>query len=403
MHVLGRPGQLYLRSPARQLLALGLVGVRHQHGHPDLAGELHDHLGRGAQVQGALHQALDARVPPAAVADLELLGAHHRVAALSGVEAVRLGFDRDAAVQLDLAGGAALLDGARHQVGDADEARHEGGRRPLVDLLGVVDLLDPASVHDRDPVGHRQRLLLVVGHVDERDPDVALDLLQLYLQALAQLQVERAEGLVQQQDLGQVDQRPGQRHALLLAARELGGPPVGLAGQPDALELLVHAPLGLGLVHLLAPEAEGDVVRDAQVGEQRVALEDGVGRPPVRRQPDDVGAVDQHLALGRLLESGDHPQRGRLAAAARAQQGEELPFPDRQAEVVDRREVAELLGDVAQLDAGLAVARLIGGWGHLLLTGKSIPIAPSAGIIRRLRRPPGLPRAPSGRPPRAGA
>ena len=48
-------------------------------------------------------------------------------------------------------------------------------RRALVDLLGRGDLLDDALVHHRDPVGHRQRLLLVVRHVEERDADLALD------------------------------------------------------------------------------------------------------------------------------------------------------------------------------------------------------------------------------------
>ena len=46
----------------------------------------------------------------------------------------------------------------------------------LVDLGGRADLLDPALVEDRDPVAHRQRLVLVVRDVDERDPaDLALD------------------------------------------------------------------------------------------------------------------------------------------------------------------------------------------------------------------------------------
>ena len=69
----------------------------------------------------------------------------------------------------------------------------------LVDVLGRAALLDDAVVHDRDPVGHRERLLLVVGDVEERDPDLALDRLQLDLHLLAQLQVERAERLVEQQ------------------------------------------------------------------------------------------------------------------------------------------------------------------------------------------------------------
>ena len=45
--------------------------------------------------------------------------------------------------------------------------------------------------------------------------------LQLLLHLLAQLQVERAERLVEQQHLGPVDQRARQRDALALAARQL--------------------------------------------------------------------------------------------------------------------------------------------------------------------------------------
>ena len=74
----------------------------------------------------------------------------------------------------------------------------------------------------------------------------------------------------------------------------------------------------------LALEAEGDVLLDAQVREQRVALEDGVGRAAGRRQAGHVVAVEQHRALARLLEAGDHAQGGRLAAAGRAEHGEEL-------------------------------------------------------------------------------
>ena len=42
----------------------------------------------------------------------------------------------------------------------------------VVERLRCADLLDPAAVHDRDPVAHRERLLLIVGHVDEGDADV---------------------------------------------------------------------------------------------------------------------------------------------------------------------------------------------------------------------------------------
>ena len=72
-------------------------------------------------------------------------------------------------------------------------------RRAVVDLLGRADLLDPPVAHHGDAVAHRERLALVVGDEDERDPDLALDPLELELHRLAQLEVERGERLVEQQ------------------------------------------------------------------------------------------------------------------------------------------------------------------------------------------------------------
>ena len=59
---------------------------------------------------------------------------------------------------------------------------------------------------------------------------------QLVLHQLAGLHVERAEGLVHQQDLGLVDQRLGHRDALAHAAGELVRVAVLEAGQPDPVD-----------------------------------------------------------------------------------------------------------------------------------------------------------------------
>ncbi len=131
---------------------------------------------------------------------------------------------------------------AVEHVGGADELRDEARRRRVVDLLRRSDLLDPAAVEHADAVAHRQRFVLVVGDEHEGDAELALQRLQLDLHLFAQLQVERAERLVEQQHLRLVDQRARQRHALALAARELRRPPVADAGQLDQLEQFVGAP-----------------------------------------------------------------------------------------------------------------------------------------------------------------
>ena len=57
--------------------------------------------------------------------------------------------------------------------------------------------------------------------VHERDADLVLDPLELELHLLAELEVERAERLVEEQHARPVDERARQGDALLLAAREL--------------------------------------------------------------------------------------------------------------------------------------------------------------------------------------
>ncbi len=113
------------------------------------------------------------------------------------------------------------LDDAVEPVVLADEARDErvGGR--LVDALRRVELLDPAAMKHGDPIGHRQRLGLVVRHVDDRHAEALVQAADLELHLLAQLLVERAERLVHQDQLRLEHQRARQRDALLLAAREL--------------------------------------------------------------------------------------------------------------------------------------------------------------------------------------
>ena len=100
-----------------------------------------------------------------------------------------------------------------------------------------------------------------MGDEDERDADVALDRLQLDLHLLAQLEVERAERLVEQQHLRTVDERSGERDALALAAREL----VRACGAPKPprrtdVEHLGRAPAPLGLAHLLDHQPVLDVL-----------------------------------------------------------------------------------------------------------------------------------------------
>ena len=64
-----------------------------------------------------------------------------------------------------------------------------------------------------------------------------------------------------------------------------------------------------------------------------------------------VDVVDEALPFGDFLETRDHAQQRRLAAARGAEQRRERPLLDCQAEVGDRLHRAIALGDVSQFDA----------------------------------------------------
>src|SRR5919197_1494757 len=113
------------------------------------------------------------------------------------------------------------LDPSPQKVRRSEEPRHELRGRVLVDILGLADLLDASVTHHGQAVGHGHGLFLIVGDVKERDPDLALDSLQLELHVLAELEIKSAQRLVQQQDLRPIHQRAGQRNPLLLATGEL--------------------------------------------------------------------------------------------------------------------------------------------------------------------------------------
>ena len=87
-----------------------------------------------------------------------------------------------------------------------------------------------------------------------------------------------------------------------------------------------------------------------------------LGRTP----SGDIDAVDEDLPIGRLVETGDQPQRRRLAGAGLAEQHEELAVGDLEVEARQRGVAAELLGDVLQFDMG-----------HYSLTPSDLPLAVS--------------------------
>ena len=207
-------------------------------------------------------------------------------------------------------------------------------------------------VEHRDAVSHGKRFTLIVGHEHEGEAEALVQAAQLLLHVLAQLEIERAERLVEQQHLRPVDQRAGERHALPLAARQLRRTAIIHAFEPDEGQRLAGARLPLGARRPFDHQRIGDVGEDVHVREQRVILEDGVDVAPIGSEPLSGLAKDLDVAGGWLFETGDQTQTGRLARTGRSEHGEELALLDLQGDAVDGADGTEVPGDVLEQDGG---------------------------------------------------
>ena len=124
----------------------------------------------------------------------------------------------------------------------ADELADEQRLGPGVKFVAGAHLLDPALVEHGDPVRQDQRLLLIMRHIDEGGAKLAVDALDLELQHLSQLLVQRAEGFVHEKDRRAEHHGARQCHALLLAAGKLARVAVGEPLELHLLQHLLHRP-----------------------------------------------------------------------------------------------------------------------------------------------------------------
>ena len=156
----------------------------------------------------------------------------------------------------------------------------------------------------------------------------------------AQLGVQVRERLVHEEDRWLADDRPTERDPLALPTGERFGLAVEQLVEAKDLAGIRHAPLNLVLRRLAQLQPKGEVVVHAHVRVERVALEDHGDVAVLRRDVIDHAVADQEPAVADLLKAGHATERGRLAAAGRSDQDEELAIIDLEVEVVHGEDVA---------------------------------------------------------------
>ena len=188
--------------------------------------------------------------------------------------------------------------GEARQHDGAGEVGHERRGGLGGEPRGLAALDDPPAVDHRDLVAQQRRLGEVVGDEQRRDAGLAQHAAQLAARGGARAGVERRQRLVEQQRPRAARERPRQRHALALPARERARARVGERPDPEALEQLLRA-LAAGRPRHPGQRV-GDVLPGPQVPEQRVLLEDVAAAAPLGREVDPAGGVEPHL-----LAAGD--------------------------------------------------------------------------------------------------
>ena len=191
--------------------------------------------------------------------------------------------------------------------------------RPVIDFFRRAELVDLSGVHHRDQVGGRHRFRLVVGDMYRRITVFVVQPADFKAHLFAQIGIEVGQRLVEQKRLRLDDQGAGQRHALLLAARQLAG--IALREDFEFCGCQNGREFFRNRVAIDLPQAKpiDDIFGDRHVRPQRVALEDHRHLALLGRQGAGLRGhqpvADMDLAVGGLEESGDQPQRRGLAAA----------------------------------------------------------------------------------------
>ncbi len=125
-------------------------------------------------------------------------------------------------------------------------------------------------------------------------------------------------------------ERAGDRHPLAHAARQLARVLPLEAAQAHGLEQPERDLPALRRGHPAQLEAERDVVERGAPREEAAVLEDQRDLLRIRARARDTG--HEHAPGVRTHQARDHAEHGGLAAAARAQQGDELLGPDGEAD-----------------------------------------------------------------------
>ena len=292
---------------------------------------------------------------------------------------VRVGIARPAEGRPDRCGGR-----GERRAREVVEAAGPGERRRH-------DRRDPAGARreDHGPIRDEDRLGDAVRHEDDGRRGLLPQPEQLDVEPLAGQRVERAEGLVEEEDRWPEGERPRERDPLTHPARQAMRASRSEAGQPDEPEHLEGAHLAFIARNAGQLERVGDVGQGVPPRQEARLLEREPDRPIWTRHGPPL---DFDRAGVGLEQAADDPEERALAAAVRADDRHDLVGSDLEVETVERDEGRAVGGRERASDARQADRRR----DHRSAVGGGLNSRRRSAPARAARPPP-----PAGRPCRS--
>ena len=249
--------------------------------------------------------------------------------------------------------GVTLHRGQRHERIARDLGLEDACREVLLQVRRRA-VGDDLPVEDEGEAVALLGLVHVVRGDQHRHAALGDDLVDEVPEQPAPARIDAAGGFVEEQQLGLVQQRGGQRDPLPLARREPGGELAQPLREAQAVGEFGDARLQRGVAEPVDGPEEAEVLLDREVGVERELLAH-VAEPPLPRLgvAHDVETAEPLHRPGRgRQQPGQHADRRGLARPVRAEEAEHAAARQVEADLVGRDERAETAREVADLDEG---------------------------------------------------
>ncbi|MNL48233.1 hypothetical protein D3C87_1710730 [compost metagenome] len=144
-------------------------------------------------------------------------------------------------------------------------------------MFWFINLLNISLTHYDHAIGNFHRLFLIVRHEHAGKFQLFMQLSQPATQLFTHLCIQRAKGLIKQQNLRLNRQRTRQGHTLFLSTGKLRRETVGQMGQLHHLQQFGDFRFDGRRIRTLATrkhaQAKSDIVEHRHMAEQRIVLE----------------------------------------------------------------------------------------------------------------------------------